>query len=55
MTQLKSPAADVPPAQALTADEKNQMMVEFEKYAAKEGADTFAQYGELVAEMEKLV
>jgi len=42
-------------AQTLTADEKDHMMAEFEKYGAKEGEDLLAQYGKLVAEMGELV
>jgi len=42
-------------AQTLTADEKDQMMAEFEKYGSKEGADALTKYGNLVAEMGELV
>lgn len=40
---------------ALTDDEKDALLVEFEKYAATAGPETVAKYGNLVAEMRELV
>ena len=42
-------------AKALTDDEKDVLLVEFEKYAAKMGPEALTECGNLVAEMRELV
>jgi hemerythrin-like domain-containing protein len=42
-------------ARTLNDDEKQQLLAEFEKYAAKEGSEATKEYETVVAEMAKLV
>ncbi len=42
-------------AKALTDDEKDQLLAEFEQHAAKAGPDTVRECGNLVAEMGELL
>jgi len=41
--------------ETLTESEKQQLLTEFDKYSATEGADTPIEYGELIDEMSDLV